>query len=106
MNSKHLGQTITLLGQVAEIAVMGPEGACSIIFKHDITGSKAPEKKRAELAEMYRKKFANPYIAVSKGYIDDVIEPKETRERLISALKSIYRKREERPRRKHGNIPL
>lgn len=106
MNSKHLGADYNFAWPRAEIAVMGPEGACSIIFKHDITGSKAPEKKRAELAEMYRKKFANPYIAVSKGYIDDVIEPKETRERLISALKSIYRKREERPRRKHGNIPL
>lgn len=106
MNSKHLGADYNFAWPRAEIAVMGPEGACSIIFKHDIIGSKAPEKKKAELAEMYRKKFANPYIAVSKGYIDDVIEPKETRERLISALKSIYRKREERPRRKHGNIPL
>ena len=106
MNSKHLGADYNYAWPGAEIAVMGPEGACSIIFKHDIMGSKAPEKKRAELAEMYRKKFANPYVAVSKGYIDDVIEPKETRERLITALRAIYRKREERPRRKHGNIPV
>jgi acetyl-CoA carboxylase carboxyltransferase component len=106
MNSKHLGADYNFVWPRAEIAVMGPEGACSIIFKHDIIGSKAPEKKRAELAEIYRKKFANPYIAVSKGYIDDVIEPKETRERLITALRAIYRKREERPRRKHGNIPV
>jgi propionyl-CoA carboxylase beta chain len=106
MNSKHLGADYNFAWPGAEIAVMGPEGACSIIFKHDIVGSQAPEKKRAELAEMYRKKFANPYVAVSKGYIDDVVEPKETRERLIAALKAIYRKREERPRRKHGNIPV
>lgn len=106
MNSKHLGADYNYAWPGAEIAVMGPEGACSIIFKRDIMESKAPEKKRAELAEMYRKKFANPYVAVSKGYIDDVIEPKETRERLITALRTIYRKREERPRRKHGNIPV
>ena len=106
MNSKHLGADYNFAWPGAEIAVMGPEGACNIIFKHDILESKAPEKKRAELSEMYRKKFANPYVAVSKGYIDDVIEPKETRGRLITALRAIYRKREERPRRKHGNIPV
>jgi propionyl-CoA carboxylase beta chain len=106
MNSKHLGADYNFAWPGAEIAVMGPEGACSIIFKHEILESKAPEKKRAELTEMYRKKFANPYVAVSKGYIDDVIEPKETRERLITALRAIYRKREERPKRKHGNIPV
>jgi acetyl-CoA carboxylase carboxyltransferase component len=106
MNSKHIGADYNFAWPNAEIAVMGPEGACNIIFKHDILESKNPEKKRDELVENYRKKFANPYIAVSKGYIDDVIEPKETRERLISGFKTIYRKREERPRRKHGNIPV
>ena len=64
------------------------------------------KKKKIELIEQYRTKFSNPYIAASKGYIDDIIEPKDTRKRLISALKSIYRKREEGPRRKHGNIPV
>ena len=78
MNGKHLGADYNFAWPGAEIAVMGPEGACSIIFKHEILESKAPGKKRAELTETYRKKFANPYIAVSKGYIDDVIEPKET----------------------------
>jgi acetyl-CoA carboxylase carboxyltransferase component len=106
MNSKHIGADYNFAWPNAEIAVMGPEAACNIIFKHDILESKNPEKKTDELVENYRKKFANPYIAVSKGYIDDVIEPKETRERLISGFKAIYRKREERPRRKHGNIPV
>ena len=106
MNSKHIGADYNFAWPNAEIAVMGPEGACNIIFKYEILEAKGPEKKRAELVEGYRKKFANPYIAVSKGYIDDVIEPNETRERLISAFKAIYRKREDRPKRKHGNIPV
>ena len=106
MNSKHLGADYNFAWPKAEIAVMGPEGACSIIFKQKIQQSQDHEKKRTELAEQYRLKFANPYIAASKGYIDDVIEPSETRTRLIASLKAIIRKREERPRRKHGNIPV
>jgi propionyl-CoA carboxylase beta chain len=106
MNSKHLGADYNFAWPTAEIAVMGPEGACNIIFKQQIQKSSDQLKKRDELAEQYRLKFANPYIAASKGYIDDVIEPRETRTRLISALKAVYRKREERPRRKHGNIPV
>jgi propionyl-CoA carboxylase beta chain len=106
MNSKHIGADYNFAWPNAEIAVMGPQGACNIIFRKEILASKNPEKKRTELVENYKTKFSNPYIAASKGYIDDVIEPKETRERLISALKSIYRKREERPKRKHGNIPV
>jgi propionyl-CoA carboxylase beta chain len=106
MNSKHLGADYNFAWPNAEIAVMGPEGACNIIFKQQIQKSSDQLKKRDELAEQYRLKFANPYIAASKGYIDDVIEPRETRIRLISALKAINRKREERPRRKHGNIPV
>jgi propionyl-CoA carboxylase beta chain len=106
MNSKHLGADYNFAWPKAEIAVMGPEGACNIIFKQLIQQSDNPQKKRAELAEQYRLKFANPYIAASKGYIDNVIEPEETRTRLISALKTIIRKREVRPRRKHGNIPV
>jgi acetyl-CoA carboxylase carboxyltransferase component len=78
---------------------MGPEGACSIIFKQKIQQLQDHEKKRTELAEQYRLKFANSYIAASKGYIDDVIEPSETRTRLIAALRAIIRKREERRRR-------
>lgn len=106
MNSKHIGADYNFAWPTAEIAVMGPEGACNIIFRKEITGSEKPEKKRAELVEDYKKRFSNPYVAASKGYIDDVIEPKETRQRLISALSSIYKKREIRPLRKHGNIPV
>ena len=85
---------------------MGPEGACNVIFRKEISQSENPEKKRGELVEDYKKRFSNPYIGASKGYLDDVIEPKETRQRLISSLISIYRKRERRPMRKHGNIPV
>src|SRR5919197_269072 len=106
MNSKHIGADYNFAWPTAEIAVMGPEGACNIIFRKEISGSKDPQKKREELVQDYRTKFANPYVAASKGYIDDVIEPKETRARLISSLKSIYRKRADMPKRKHGNIPV
>jgi acetyl-CoA carboxylase carboxyltransferase component len=85
---------------------MGAEGACNVIFRKEIANSKNKEEKKAQLVEEFRKKFSNPYVAASKGYIDNVIEPKETREKIISALKSIYRKREEIPKRKHGNIPV
>jgi acetyl-CoA carboxylase carboxyltransferase component len=106
MNSKHIGADYNFAWPSGEIAVMGPEGACNIIFRKEISGSNNHGKKREQLVQDYRRKFANPYIAASKGYIDDVIEPQETRKRLISALKSIYRKRAERPKRKHGNIPV
>jgi acetyl-CoA carboxylase carboxyltransferase component len=106
MNSKHIGADYNFAWPTAEIAVMGPEGACNIIFRKEISESNNPEKKKAEVVEDYKKKFSNPYAAVSKGYIDDVIEPRETRERLIAAFKAIYRKREESPRRNHGNIPV
>jgi acetyl-CoA carboxylase carboxyltransferase component len=106
MNSKHIGADYNFAWPSGEIAVMGPEGACNIIFRKEISGSNNHGKKRDELVQDYKRKFANPYIAASKGYIDDVIEPQETRKRLISALKSIYRKRADRPKRKHGNIPV
>jgi acetyl-CoA carboxylase carboxyltransferase component len=106
MNSKHLGADYNFAWPKAEIAVMGPEGACSIIFKQKISQSQDQQKMRTKLADQYRLKFANPYIAAAKGYIDDVIEPSETRTRLTTALRAINRKREERPRRKHGNIPV
>ena len=106
MNSKHIGADCNLAWPTAEIAVMGPEGACNIIFRKEISRAEDPEEKRKELVQDYKERFSNPYIAASKGYIDIVIEPKETRIRLISALKAIYRKRVERPRRKHGNIPV
>jgi acetyl-CoA carboxylase carboxyltransferase component len=106
MNSKHIGADYNFAWPTAEIAVMGPEGACNIIFKNEISKSSDPKKKRDELVQEYSVRFANPYVAASKGYVDDVIEPTETRQRLISALKSICKKREQRPPRKHGNIPV
>jgi acetyl-CoA carboxylase carboxyltransferase component len=106
MNSKHIGADYNFAWPSAEIAVMGPEGASNIIFKKEIMQANDPVSKKAELVNEFRDRFSSPYVAASRGYIDMVIEPRETRPRLISALRSIYRKRESLPKRKHGNIPL
>jgi propionyl-CoA carboxylase beta chain len=106
MNSKHIGADYNVAWPSAEIAVMGPEGACNIIFKNEIQKASDPEAKRKELIENYRDTFANPYIAASKGFIDDVIEPRHTRRLLHAALVNNGSKRRAAPKRKHGNIPL
>jgi acetyl-CoA carboxylase carboxyltransferase component len=106
MSSKHIRGDINLAWPSAEIAVMGPEGAVNIIFRKELSKAKDPDKKRAELVKDYREKFANPYIAASRGYIDDVIEPSTTRARLINALEMLGNKRDKNPGKKHGNIPL
>ena len=106
MNSKHIGADYNIACPSAEIAVMGPEGACNIIFKNEIANSPNPENKRKELIQNYRDTFANPYVTAQKGFIDDVIEPKLTRKLLISALIVNKNKRKSLPKRKHGNIPL
>jgi len=106
MSSKHVRGDLNLAWPSAEIAVMGPEGAVKIIFRKEIAQSKDPEKKQQKLAADYREKFANPYIAASRGYIDDVIEPWETRPRLINALEMLSNKRDSNPPKKHGCIPL
>ncbi|MBX9703037.1 MAG: acyl-CoA carboxylase subunit beta, partial [Silvanigrellaceae bacterium] len=106
MNSKHLRADFNIAWPSAEIAVMGPEGACNIIFKQEITKAPQPNVKRQELIEHYKEKFANPYIAAQQGFIDDVIEPRFTRKALISALEANKNKRAQLPKRKHGNIPL
>ena len=106
MNSKHLGADMVFAWPSAEIAVMGPEGAANIIFRKDIAASSDPVTARQEKIAEYTEKFANPYIAASRGYVDDVIEPDSTRPRLISALEMLMSKRETRPAKKHGNIPL
>jgi acetyl-CoA carboxylase carboxyltransferase component len=85
---------------------MGPDGAVNIIFRKELAGSKNPDKKRAELVAEYRQQFANPYVAASRGYIDDVIQPRDTRPRLINALEMLTNKRDSNPAKKHGNIPL
>jgi len=106
MSSKHLRGDVNLAWPSAEIAVMGPEGAVNIIFRREIAESDQPEEARARLVADYREKFANPYIAASRGYIDAVIEPHETRPRLINALEMLQNKRDTNPAKKHGNIPL
>ncbi len=106
MSSKHVRGDVNLAWPSAEIAVMGPEGAVNIIFRKEIAKAKDPDKKREELVADYRDKFANPYIAASRGYIDDVIEPWETRPRLINALEMLSNKRDSNPPKKHGCIPL
>ncbi len=106
MSSKHIRGDLNLAWPTAEIAVMGPEGAVNIIFRKELAQAEDPEKRRAELVADYRAKFANPYIAASRGYIDDVIEPHETRPRLINALQVLANKRDSNPPKKHGCIPL
>ena len=106
MSSKHIRGDLNLAWPTAEIAVMGPEGAIDIVFRREIEAADDREAMRARLVAEYRAKFATPYVAASRGYIDDVIEPRETRPRLISALEMLAGKRDRNPPRKHGNIPL
>lgn len=106
MSSKHLRGDVNYAWPSAEIAVMGPQGAVNIIARTEIKEAEDPEARRAELLEDYRDKFANPYVAASRGYIDDVIEPHETRARLINALEMLQNKQDTNPPKKHGNIPL
>jgi propionyl-CoA carboxylase beta chain len=106
MNSKHIRGDMNYAWPTAEIAVMGPKGAVEIIFKKEIADAANPEKREEELIEEYRTKFANPFAAAERGYIDDVIDPAETRVRLIRALQTLATKVDSNPWRKHGNIPL
>lgn len=106
MSSKHIRGDVNIAWISAEIAVMGPEGAVNIIFRKELAQSVDPIKRKSELVAEYRAKFANPYIAASRGYIDDVIEPRESRPRLINALEMLSNKRDSNPPKKHGCIPL
>lgn len=106
MSSKHIGGDFNFAWPQAEIAVMGSEGACNIIFKKEINSAPNPQQTRAELIKTYQEKFANPYVAANKGFIDAVIYPQETRATLSAALAAISNKRERSPTRKHSNIPL
>lgn len=106
MNSKHLRGDISYAWPSAEIAVMGPEGASEIIFKKEIRAAENPKEKLQEKIKEYRERFANPYVAAGKGIIDEVIEPKVTRYKLIKALEMLKNKRDDNPAKKHGNIPL
>jgi acetyl-CoA carboxylase carboxyltransferase component len=106
LSSKQIRGDLNFAWPTAEIAVMGPEGAINIIYRRDLKEAKDPEALRKKLVAEYREKFANPYVAAARGYIDDVIEPKETRPRLIAGLELIENKRDKLPPKKHGNIPL
>jgi len=106
MSSKHIRGDLNLAWPTAEIAVMGSEAAVNLIQRKDWEKAKDPVKRKAELVAEYSAKFASPYVAAERGYIDDVIEPKETRPRLINALEMLSNKRDANPAKKHGNIPL
>jgi acetyl-CoA carboxylase carboxyltransferase component len=106
MASKGLGADTVFALPTAEIAVMGPEGAANIIFKREIEASDEPEKIRKEKIEEYKEKFANPYKAAASGYVDDILDPKDTRRRIINALLVYESKKQKLPRKKHGNIPM
>jgi propionyl-CoA carboxylase beta chain len=106
MSSKHVRGDVNLAWPTAEIAVMGPKGAVEILFRRELEAAADPEARLRELEEEYREKFAHPYQAAARGYLDDVIDPLETRPRLISALRTLLTKRDKNPPKKHGNIPL
>jgi propionyl-CoA carboxylase beta chain len=106
MGSKHLRTDINLAWPTAEIAVMGPEGAVNIVYRRELAAASDRDAARQQKVDEFRERFANPFIAAERGYVDDVIEPRETRPRVIRALRMLENKVDTMPRKKHGNIPL
>jgi propionyl-CoA carboxylase beta chain len=106
MSSKHIRTDVNFAWPTAEIAVMGPEGAVNILYKRELDSADDPGRLRAERVAEFREKFANPYVAASRGFVDEVIQPRQTRARLITALAGLETKRDRNPPKKHGNIPL
>ena len=106
MNSKSIGADLAFAWPTAELAVMGPQGAVEIVYRRELQQAADPTARRAELVEEYTERYANPYAAAERGYVDDVIDPAETRQKLVAGLQMLATKREELPRRKHGNVPL
>jgi len=106
MSSRHLGADMVFAWPTAEIAVMGAQGAANIIFRKEIAAAEDQEAKRQEMIQIYEEEFNNPYVAASRGYVDAVIVPGETRKRLIDALEILCTKSESLPPKKHGNIPV
>jgi propionyl-CoA carboxylase beta chain len=106
MGSKHLRTDINLAWPTAEIAVMGPEGAVNIVYRRELAAATDRDATRRQKVDEFRERFANPFIAAERGYVDDVIEPRETRPRVIRALRMLENKVDTMPRKKHGNIPL
>ena len=109
MGSKHLRCDVNLAWPSAEIAVMGAEGAVNIVYRRELSAASTPEELasvRREKTEEFRERFANPFVAAELGFLDDVIEPRQTRPRVIRALRMLETKVDTMPRKKHGNIPL
>ncbi len=106
MDSKSVGSDLSFAWPTAELAVMGPQGAVEIVYRRELQAAADPVKRRAELVDEYTERYANPYIAAERGYIDDVIDPADTRIKLVAGLALLESKREELPKRKHGNVPL
>jgi len=106
MGSKHLRADVNLAWPTAEVAVMGPDGAVNVVYRKELAEAADPDARRAELIDEYKARFSNPFTAAERGFVDDVIIPRESRQALIDALEASLTKRVERPRRKHGNIPL
>ncbi len=106
MNSKSIGADLAYAWPTAELAVMGPQGAVEIVYRRELQQAADPVSRRVELVEEYTEKYANPYAAAERGYVDDVIDPAETRQKLVAGLAMLKSKREELPKRKHGNVPL
>jgi propionyl-CoA carboxylase beta chain len=106
MSSKHIRTDLNFAWPTAEIAVMGPEGAVNILYKRELETAKDPAGIRASKVAEFREKFANPLVAANRGYLDEVIQPRATRAKLITALESLATKRDKNPPKKHGNIPL
>jgi acetyl-CoA carboxylase carboxyltransferase component len=106
MNSKSIGADLAFAWPSAELAVMGPQGAVEIVYRKELASAEDPVAKRAELVDEYTERFCNPYVAAERGFVDDVIDPADTRIKLIAGLELLRSKREELPQRKHGNVPL
>ena len=106
MSSKHLRGDINYAWPTAEIAVAGPDAAANVVFREEIANAPDPEARRKEMIDEYRTKFANPYIPAGRGFIDDVIDPRQTRQKIIRALEMLQNKADRNPPKKHGNIPL
>ena len=106
MNSKSIGADLAFAWPTAELAVMGAAGAVSIVYRRELAESSDPQALRAQLIEDYEERYANPYVAAERGFIDDVIDPAETRRILARSLDLLRGKREDLPKRKHGNVPL
>jgi len=106
MDSKSVGSDLSLAWPSAQLAVMGPQGAVEILYRRELQQAADPEARRAELVDDYTSKYANPYVAAERGYVDDVIDPADTRRKVVAGFRMLRSKREDLPKRKHGNVPL